>query len=87
MDACIDLCVAHNKDVKWVECVAVSFTPPGTAGAKETCDFLSFVTFPNGVGDIEIAGLEFYQAPFPTLPAGFCESAVGSFLATATPPL
>ncbi|KAH8654033.1 hypothetical protein BGZ60DRAFT_547426 [Tricladium varicosporioides] len=84
LDECIDLCVEHNKDVKFVDCIGVSFAP-GTSGAKGSCDLLSFVTFPNGFGDVEIAGLEFYQQPFPTLPAGFCESAVGSFLATATP--
>jgi hypothetical protein len=29
--------------------------------------------------------LKIYEEPFPTLPPGFCESAVSSFLATASP--
>lgn len=84
LDACIDLCVAHNRGAKWVECIAVTFEPPGTAGTKGTCDLLSFVTTASGSGNFELAGLDFYQEPFPQIPPGFCENAVSSFLATAT---
>ena len=82
LDNCIDQCIANNQRVKYVQCVAVEFDPT----TSNTCDLLSFVTFPNGNGVKEIAGLNFYEAPFPTLPPGFCESAVSSFLATASPP-
>ncbi|KAE9363823.1 hypothetical protein N431DRAFT_432002 [Stipitochalara longipes BDJ] len=80
LDSCIDQCVANNQKVKYAQCIGVEFDP--TNG--NTCALLSFATYPNGNGIYEIAGLKFWEEPFPTLPPGFCESAVSSFLATAS---
>jgi hypothetical protein len=82
LDNCIDQCVANNQKVKYAQCIGVQFDPVN----GNTCNLLNFVTFPSGNGDLEIAGLKFYEEPFPTVPPGFCESAVSSFLATASPP-
>jgi hypothetical protein len=80
LDNCIDQCVSVNQNVKYTECIGVQFL-----ASAHTCDLLSFTFFPNGNGIYEIAGLDFYEAPFPTLPPGFCQSAVSNFLATAAP--
>jgi hypothetical protein len=80
LDECIDKCVDNNKSAKFAQCIAVELDP-----TSQICSLLDFVTFPNQAGNDQIAGLKFSQEPFPTLPPGFCENAVSSFVATATP--
>lgn len=78
LDSSKDQCVSNNHKVGYTQCIGVQFDPNG----GNTCYLMSFVEFPNGNGVYEIAGLKFWEEPFPALPPGFCESAVSSFVGT-----